>query len=345
MPRQCSDKFFLLFAIAIASSSFALSGCTKFTPPPPAPCANAQACASVITQTDNTCPNAFPNANSPYANTNFFSMFNNSQDKKIVVHYEERVRHLNSLRPDEHLDKYVQVDAGQSQPLGCQRTPGLNSEQYDDWTYTIQDACFVGSSGCVSNPLPKPTKQRDPKLTCEQLCQQNDNSCLKYSLSNSGPDAQLRAALIKFNVAMLSSNPPAKVDVSGLVSLSNLYTGSNKCTRGDLAIGATAKVDYPFSNSGSSCPIGFAINSLAVSQVEVTFPGDLEGVIVMQPLSPRTDLTLVPSDDAHSPLLNIVETATKASVFEPIVATKEASNGITFTGKTYYCAQVLWQGD
>jgi len=128
-----------ILVIAIIALAIPLEACAPVgTPATPTPiCQSAMACAQVVTFTDNSCPLAFPNPSSPYANSNHFDMLNNHPQKKIMVHYEERVRHLNSLRSDEHLAKWVAVAPGQTAPLGCQRTPGLTSDQYDDWAYTV----------------------------------------------------------------------------------------------------------------------------------------------------------------------------------------------------------------
>jgi hypothetical protein len=314
------------------------------SPPEPTPvCQNALACAQVMTFTDQTCPLAFPPASS-YSNPNHFDLLNNHPQKTIVVHYQEKVRHLNSTRPDEALNKYVAVSAGQTAPLGCQRTPGLTTDQYDDWVYTLLDACFVSDTGCQIVPLPKPSKQRDPAKTCTALCMGGDQSCLKYSVTGAGPvDTQLKNALSAFSSALLNASPPANVSMSSLVSLSNIWSGSNTCSRGDLSIASPAPIDFPFSNSGSSCPVGFNLpNDTRASSVIVTFPGQLTGTIQMAQAAPRPRLTMAPSDNTHGPMLSIVELPANTTVYEPIIATFATGGELTFTGEKYYCAQIVW---
>jgi hypothetical protein len=235
----------------------------------------------------------------------------------------------------------VGVDPYGTATLGCARTKGVLDNQFDEYSFTLVTACFADQ--CPSPPVSTPTKQRNPGLTCQKLCQDGEASCLRYKIvsTNSAQEAQLAAALDHFNNAMYMASPPTKVDVSGLVTLSNLFTGKQTCSRGTLDI-ADPPSPYPFANSGATCPVGFAISRPDVSAVEIDWPGLYQGKIQ---INPATTSYAMASDAASSPSLFVTETATKKPVLEPVITvqgTHGPTSSLVFTGQQYYCAEIDW---
>ena len=317
-----------------------LYGCSGGGPPkipPPHPCETALVCANVDSRSEASCRFVFNDR----VNTTLFNMQNNSAGKAIRVKYEEKVRHINSTSADEKVTKTVTVQPRQSETLGCERTKGFLSNQFDEWSYTKLDACYVGDA-CPGVPEEKPTKERDPRRTCEDLCLQEDASCLKAQISGGGAlGGKLRAELTQFSNALAGANPPTDISLKALADISNIYTGGTACTRGDLHLDASSGTVYPFAASGTSCPVGLEVQDLRISSVELTMPGIWSGE--MQKTA--QGYGLASGDKPHSPMLEIVELGTSKRVFEPVVKVTGGPRRLTLTGEKYYCAEVSWSGD
>lgn len=323
----------LCIVLLLTTQSFALVGCTRNVPKP-APariCASAMECMAVESRVDNSCKLPFGGSNSIlYAATNIHP------SRKIYATYEEKVRHLNSTRPDEKVSKMVAVETRTIEPLGCARTKGLIGDQIDEWSYTITAACFANE--CPSPPIAKPSANRDPRLSCEQLCERDDKSCLKVRIDPM--DTSVSQKLDVFSRDLMSAIPPQRVKMSELIFLSNAYTGSSICVRGELELAGSGTPAYQFNNAGASCPIGFSVKSGYVSALEAFFPGDYSGQF--ENVAGKS-WSLISEDESHSPTLVITESPAGNLVSEPLAAIQGSSRGqITFTGKKYYCAQVSW---
>jgi hypothetical protein len=268
--------------------------------------------------------------------------YNNNPSRKIFATFTQTVRHINSEQPPQSNTIMVAVDPYAASTLGCARTKGLLASQFDEWSYTLIAACF--SDQCPSPPPSKPSKQRNPAMTCQQLCQSGDASCLRYKVTpaKSPLEAQLADALDQLNNVIYTAHPPVQIKVDGLVNLSNLFTGKNNCARTDLTVQGSTTPDYPFTNSGSTCPIGFSVSRPDVSSIEIDLPGLYSGNMQINLAS--TSYALV-SNLANAPSMLVTETATNTPVLEPIT-TINGSHGVqstlTFTGETYYCAEIDW---
>ncbi len=326
------------FTIVVVVLAFLGATCSNPTPPPPVVCESAQVCAVQRTTQDKDCK-----FQGPGSSDLFYIVQNEHPQRKIYATYMATVRHLNSNRPPESSYGSVSADPNKTGTLGCQRTKGVLAEQFDEWSFTIVSACFANE--CPSPPMKNPDKTRDPRKTCEELCDEDDQSCLKYTLNGSAPiERRVKSSLDQLNRSLISVQPPASVHVDPLVAVSNAYTGSNQCSRTDLVFSSPNSAGEPsFYNTGSSCPIGVSLSDPRVSAFEISFPGDLSG---NAQLSNGQSYSLVPTDDNHSPKLLITEKASGSRVEEPILLWKgRSSSTMTFTGKKYYCAQLKWEGD
>lgn len=341
--RQTTWNLWLGIAVSILLSTI-LVGCGGFgsVTPPPSPCANALVCAQVGSKADNSCVKPWG-----WSRTNSYWMVNHHPSRAIYVTYEKRVRHLNSLDPDQS-DMFIlgPIPPSKDMVLGCERNeskkPGGDS--YNEWSFTPITACFDGD--CAKEQLPqKPTKDRDPHLTCEQLCSKLDPSCLKYSVTNSTPEDRLVSqGLDDLTSKIASVIPPTSIDISSLVALSNAYTGSTSCTRGDMFFYNRSGSTPAFYNSGSTCPLGMALKHPQFSSLFVTLPGDFRGDFQQVP---TRSFEMKPEDVPHSPTMLLEESGNGVVYWEPVTSitgvTGAAGNGmLTFTGQKYYCAQIDW---
>lgn len=315
-----------------------LAGCGGGPPPSPPVCSPALDCIQLIVVQDPACTVPFGSIPS-----SMYQFQNNHPDTAIYVSYVQNVRHLNVNPPipdGPPANLIVSVDPGKAVNLGCVKTKNPNpGDEIDEWSFNKTSACFAGQCGSGSSkPTPPP---RDPKLTCERLCNKNDVTCFKNTLGNSNPaEVQLAKALNAFNFAILSAKPPAKVDMSSIVALSNAYTGTTHCNRDTLDLNALAPPakNFSFYNVGSDCPAQFAISDPRASYIGISFPSELSG---LADVSTKT-FSLKPTDDPHSPKLTIGLLSPDGPSTEPIIEVNGGSQHLLFTGEYKYCAMLQW---
>ncbi|WP_152906027.1 hypothetical protein [Pseudomonas putida] len=326
-----------ILIVSISASTVALiSACNGGPPKNPAPhdCETAQICAEIITTNDNSCTTSFG-----YSSTKAFALLNNHPSRKIYVTYEESVRHINSVAKDEKALKMVSVDPGKTATLGCWRTKGSLSEQYNEWSYTVPSACFANE--CPAPPVNKPVDTRDPKDDCRMLCDRDDPSCLKTVITGNSPiEKAIKSNLYKLTDSILKSALPSSIDLSPIVNLSNSFTGSNSCWRSDLAIDKPDPISSRFTNTGATCRVGFEAYDPRISSMEISFQGDWLGRFEKN----AGTFTFTSDDEGHAPLMSLLK---KDGVreYEPVTLINGSKGEITFTGAKYYCARVEWSGD
>lgn len=322
---------------AIMLSGCGLAACGGSGSPSPAPprdCASALECAETFTTSDQAC--RFDSANSTLK---FYNITNRHPNRKVFVTYEQKVRHMNTVgRPDEFETKMIGLDPRKSETLGCARTKGLLSNQFDEWSYTIVAACF--SDTCPAPGPTKPIDQRPAALTCERACQDGEIYCLKADVSSTVPlGGQLSAALRRLTLDISRVNPPGKVDMTPIVEASNAYTGSTQCSRSDLFVDSSTTADFPFHNAGSSCQVGVSVNHPKVSAIELTLPGEFSGG--MQKDAAAQSFLFAPQGEANMPKLFITEISDRP-VYEPVILIQGQQGKWTITGQKYYCAQITF---
>lgn len=321
--------YWALFAFGLAAI---LSACAQ--PPEAKDCESAELCSEVVTTTDPMCKTPFN-----YSSDKFFTVWNRHPNRKIYVTYEAYVRHISTTAPDEKILKMVAVNPRETEPLGCWRTKGILSENFDQWSYTLMTSCFANE--CPSPPVSKPSETRDPKATCEELCARDDASCLKSEISTPPPlMPKLRSVLYRFTSANLNNQLPTNVAMEPIVELANAYTNTNSCWRGDIELGAPSPISSAFRNSGSTCRVPFTTSDPRAPGLEVAFPGDWTGRFERT----KATYTYVSSDAAHSPLMSIAKK--DGSIVHETVSKITGEQGLmTFSGSKYYCGQVFWRGD
>lgn len=318
-----------------ASTSVLILAChPRPTPPEAHLCETADICAEIITRNDNSCSIPFN-----YSNTRSFSYYNNNPNRKIYASYDETVRHLNSNKKDETTPRMVSIDPGKTATLGCWRTKGALSEQFDEWSYTPRGACYANE--CPAPPVTKPIDTRDPKDDCEKLCDRDDPSCLKTDIKGNSPEEiVIRSSLTDLTKAFLQSTPPTNVDVSPLIKLSNAFTGTNNCWRSDLLIDKPDPISSKFSNTGTTCRVGFGTQDPRVSSIEISFQGDWLGRFEKT----GGKYTLNADDESHAPILSVLKPH-GIWEYDPVILVNGSRGKMTFTGAKYYCSQLNWSFD
>jgi len=230
------------------------------------------------------------------------------------------------------------VTSDQPTVIGCKVTPGPSGKPYyESHEYTLTNACFADA--CNPDAEAKPIRTRAGGANCEALCDSNDASCIKETLSQPNP---LIGSLQRFNNSLAMRPVPAQINIQDFISAVNLYNPNSNCTRSNVDL-TNSPTGIFLDDRGSSCPIGFSPASATADHLEFWLPPEIYG-----PLS-RANApawwSFTPMDTKFEPLMILRELPSNHTVQDPVVLiTGNKSRNITITGKNYYCARVSWPG-
>jgi hypothetical protein len=329
-------NFLFIFTLAFISGC-AGSGSGILKNPPI--CQSAVACAQLTTVDDSLCKIGESNRSKK-----LWSLKNSHPTRDIYVTYSQAVRPLNSGVSGIDTVEIRGVTKASASVLGCYlRIDEDDPKKINEWSYSVINACFADE--CPSpNPL-NPAQKRDPKTTCEILCSKSDASCIKSDINSADPiGRQLTKELNVFTNRLQNSVAPAKIDVTPLANLANLFTGTNSCWRDDLIIGPlTAQGLSSIENFGSTCEVGFELANPKGGALQITVPSNMQGKFAGN----RSEFLMIFSKFNNSPWLSITKPGAQTEI-DPITMISKTTPiakldpVLTFTGKVGFCAQVTW---
>jgi hypothetical protein len=306
--------------------SLVLQGCQPVQPPPPEePCPTALVCTKILSKQDAVCRDT--------ADRTEYLISNHHPNKKVVVAYREHVRHVNDItRPDQYATKILEIDPKDSEvTLGCKRTRGLLDEQWDEWSFLILSTCFEGE--CPVN-FPKPTQHRDPRTSCEKLCNNQDKSC--FNVSFTGNLSPLGGEMARLTSSLAFKPFPVSHPMSGFAAFANIWTGDNSCTREPLRIDKTQEL----SAAGTTCRVGAVVaNNSLIKEMEIVLAGEITGQITR---STPDQYRVLFNDLNSSPLLRLKQQVNGSDVYEHIMSISGHRGEMTVTGENYYCGRFNW---
>jgi hypothetical protein len=318
-------------ALACAFVSTALGGCI-YEATIKIPCASAGECVSIIARKDQVC-----DWNGKGDDDAYF-LANADEQKSIYVAYEHLIRHLGTVAPDERAIKPVIVGQNAERMLGCRRSKPTSGEVFDEHSFTVKAACYADQCPSADAATPKPT--RPVSTTCERLCDAGDKSCIKHALSEQTTSQMVTQELTTLFRDLSTPVGPKSLDLRGVETLSNHYTGTKTCRRSPLQVDTIADT---FRNTGSTCRMGFAVSHSEVNTLVLSLPGEYQG---RWTLDGQQGFNLDSSDPIYAPLLTLSGPAL-SPVNERIAAIHgRRSPGqyrLIFSGAKYYCSQLSWR--
>ena len=328
--RKVTMKSRLVLLLCSICLTLSLVDCgVKPQHPSPQDCQTAAECTRLLADpTPATCTDN-------KKDSTYYSLINNHLTRKVRVNYEEKVRHLNSTRPNEQVSRTVLLEPRQTTPLGCRYTKGFLSEQFDEWTYSSLQSCFDGECPAITQ---KPGGTRDPKTTYEELCDRQDKSCFVLELANTPNEKKLGDALAQLTISLANRPIPVQHSMDEFAMLANTYMGTNTCQRTPLTINQTNEV----ATAGTTCRVGAGTpNDSLISEFEFSLDGEILGDLER---SSSSNYRVSFKDLPHSPWVKLQERQGNRPVIEHVIGQSGQPNQLTLTGEKYYCARLKWAG-
>lgn len=328
---QLSMKLTMILTVIFLSAT--LIACGSARPPEPRKCNSAFECTLLRGSTDGEC---LPAASEKKTS---FAVHNNHESRKIFVSYQERIRHVNTPKPDDVVTKMVSARSGESVFIGCQRTRGLLEGQFQEHSFNIVSACF--SDECPASPPTKPSRERDPQAKCLDLCLDGDRSCAFLDLSDPALDPDFKSSVSSFFFRSAQVQLPGEVDMSRIADIVNKLNNDQSCTRDPVVFSAESLGVSQFSASGSSCSVHLSINHRDFSELELRFPGLWAGTY--ERTTHVDGFSYGSSQIETSPLISLKSIDSGHWENDPVIAiegVKTPERALVLTGQKYHCGLI-----
>lgn len=340
-------KLIAAFCIFLSLVGCTISGKGILIPGPSIPpCETAYLCAEIFSKSDSTVCDLKGAGDKPNGlGTQSWRMKNNHHDKTIYVTFNRSSKESGGPGASTEID-IIGLAPGEDKLLGC-RVLKDKKEPYKaiyEWSYSVVTACF--DRECPSAKLNPPPTKRDPKTTCESLCENGSSECEVIDLSKSTNAKPLENELKKLSSDIITSKPPTQISLSGITSLINQFAGAGQliCNRDEIILGnKNAKGISEFSNIGDKCPIAFGHLTPPVASLFITLPPVWEGELfsIAPSLAKPGAFLLKSSGLGKTPLISIINSQGKVET-DPIRFITGTKDKMIFTGENLYCAQVSW---